>query len=373
MSRTSEPITVLVVSSGDGTGLNFVRSLRRAGGYRVIGVDTSLDDYVSSEADERCLIDARDLSGGGSGTERGSGAYPDAAAEDRFIDLINKVSARCGADLVYAADTNDLLDVVSRHREALETPTLLPDLEDHLRTEDKWHSYECLAAAGLPVPDTLLLRDAADLNTALDRHGSVWLRRARGRGGAGSLATDSPALAHAWVESAHGWGEFTAAERLSARTATFSGVWYDGQLVASQLRERTAWKYAHLSASGVTGITSGQRTLWDEQLHDLAVRSVQHTMARPHGAVGVDFTYGHDAKPYVTEIQPARFYSSMEFLAAAGINLPDIYCRLALGLPLPRGRSLINPVRSALHWFKAVDKLPVLMTQEEVDAIELLG
>lgn len=156
---------------------------------------------------------------------------------------------------------------------------------------------------------------------------------------------------------------------LSRRTATFSDVWCDGALVASQLRERTGWKYAHLSASGVTGITSGQKTLWDEDLHELGVRSVIGTMDRPHGAIGVDFTYGHDGTPRVTEIQPACFYSSMEFLAAVGINLPDIYCRLALGRPLPEATNLINPVRESLYWFKAVDKIPQLMTQQEVDLI----
>ncbi|MGG8710475.1 hypothetical protein ACQ88U_37760 [Streptomyces lividans] len=96
-----------------------------------------------------------------------------------------------------------------------------------------------------------------------------------------------------------------AAERLSVRTATFSGVWFDGELVASQLRERTAWKYAHLAVSGVTGITSGQRTLWDEELHDLAVHaSPDHVPA--HGAVGVDFTYGQDGTPSCPEFRRVR-------------------------------------------------------------------
>ncbi|GAA2698237.1 hypothetical protein GCM10010310_63530 [Streptomyces violaceolatus] len=352
MSPTSEKMTVLVVTSGDGTGLNFVRSLKRAGGYRLVGLDTSIEDYVSSEADERFFVAA--------------------GPEDQFLDRVNTISARCGADLVYAADTNEWLELLSRRRESVNNPMFLPDHDDHVRAEDKWHTYQCLSDAGLPVPDSVLVRDGADLDRALRRHGAIWLRRTRGSGGAGSLATDAPALAHAWVESAGGWGQFMAAERLSVRTATFSGVWFDGELVASQLRERTAWKYAHLAVSGVTGITSGQRTLWDEELHDLAVRSVRQTMSRPHGAVGVDFTYGQDGTPYVTEVQPARFYSSMEFLAAVGINLPDLYCRLAAGAELPTGRPLINPIRSSFYWFKAVDKLPVLMTQQEWEAIDRL-
>lgn len=350
-SSDAAAVTILVLSSGDGTGINFVRCLRRAGGYRTIGVDTFFDDHITSEADERLLV---------------------SADGDRLIEIINEIAHRYGVDLIYAADTNAVLELVSRERDRLAAPTFLPDYDDHVLVEDKWRTYQNLAALGLSVPETGLIRDDADLVGAFARHSSVWLRRIRGSGGAGSLATDSVDLARAWIDSGNGWGEFTAAEQLSRRTATFSGVWHEGNLVASQLRERTSWKYAHLSASGVTGITSGQKTLWNVDLHELAVRSIVQTMSRPHGAVGVDFTYGHDGVPRVTEIQPARFYSSMEFLAAVGINLPDIYCRLALGRPLPT-TELINPIRSSHYWFKAVDKLPLLMSQQEVELIEPMG
>jgi len=349
-SSSSPPdFTVLVLTSGDGTGVSFVRCLRRAGGYRTIGVDTTLDDYLASEADERVLLPSVD--------------------DDRLIDAVNHLSAKHDVDLVYAADTNDVLNVISRNREHLIRPSFLPDLADHLRAEDKWQTYVRLRDAGLPVPQTRLVVTEEDLERSLVEHGSIWLRRTTGSGGAGSLATDSFALAQAWVDAGNGWGRFTAAERLSARTATFSGVWYDGDLFASQLRERTAWKYAHLSPSGVTGITSGQKTVWDEGLHELAVACVRAVIDRPHGVIGVDFTYGDDGRPYPTEVQPARFYSSVDFLAAVGINLPDVYCRLHQGTSSPRDGSLINPVRTTMYWFKAVDKLPLLLSAEDVDAI----
>ncbi|MET7808446.1 hypothetical protein [Micromonospora chersina] len=341
---------MLVISSGDGTGINFVRSLRRAGAYRTIGVDIDFDNHLTSEADVRYFV----------------------PVIEKLIDTVNKVSTTESVELVYAADTDEALDVVSRQRERLSTPTFLPDLNDHLLVEDKWRTHQRLQEAGLAVPHTTLVRCEQDLADALARHERVWLRRVTGSGGAGSLATDSLALGTAWVDAARGWGEFTAAEQLTRRTATFSGVWWDGELIASQLRERTSWKYAHLSPSGVTGITSGQRTLWDEELHELAVASIRATVARPHGAIGVDFTYHQDGRALVTEVQPARFYSSMEFLAAVGINLPDVYCRLALGRPLPPG-PLLNPVRTEQYWFKAVDKLPMLMSAEKVHRIARVG
>jgi hypothetical protein len=349
MSRPASDRTIVVLTSGDGAGLNFTRSLRHAGGYKIVGIDVSFDDYIASEADERILLGASD--------------------EQRVLEIISDSAAEHAADLVYAADTDNLLMLISRKRQELGVPMLLPDYDDHMRAEDKWQTYLRLAAAGLPVPDTELVRGDSELQRLLDRHQSVWLRYTSGSGGAGSLATDSYDLAKAWVETHNGWGKFTVAERLSRRMATFSGIWDNGTLVASQLRERTSWKYGHVSVSGVTGVTGGQKTIWDRDLHDLAVRSVQAVLDRPHGAAGVDFTYGYDDKPYITEIQPARFYSSMQFLAAVGINLPDIYCRLALGLSLPPADECINPVRVPYYWYRAVDMPPKLMTQAEVDTI----
>ncbi|MER7133849.1 hypothetical protein [Streptosporangium saharense] len=345
MSPSSDLRTVLVVGSGDGTGLNFSRSLALAGGYRTVGVDTTLEDFHASEADARYLV-----------------SWDDPAD---LVKQVNDIAGRESADLIYAADTSPELLAVAEARDDLVAPTLLPDRDDHRRMEDKWATWQALKEAGLPVPDTVLVGSRDDLEEIMARHPRVWLRRRSGSGGAGSIATGSMPLATAWLDEHSGWGQFTAAEHLSKRTATLSGLWNDGELVCSQLRERVSWKYATLSVSGVTGITGAQRTFWDEELHELAVRCVRAVCARPHGIVGVDFTYSHNGTALPTEVQPARFYSSIYFLATLGVNLPDLYCRLALdgghGLPGPAA----NPIRETHYWVKSVDKLPRLLSPEE--------
>ncbi|MGC0313450.1 hypothetical protein [Kitasatospora acidiphila] len=347
MSPSSEPRTVLVVASGDGTGLNFIRSLALAGGYRVIGLDTSVEDFHASEAERRHFLSWRE--------------------EGELVERVNSIVAHEGVDLVYAADTGRELLALARARARLAAPTLLPDPGDHLRMEDKWATWQALHDAGLPAPDTVLVDDADDLRTLLARHPRIWLRHRNGSGGAGSVAAGTEALAAAWIAEHDGWGEFTAAECLGSRTATFSGLWYDGELVASQLRERLSWKYPELTASGVTGITGAQRTFWDGELHELAVRCVRAVCERPHGIAGVDFTYREDGTPLPTEVQPARFYSSIHFLAELGLNLPDLYCRLALDPADRPARPLVNPVREYRYWVKSVDKLPRLLTRQEFE------
>lgn len=336
--------TVLVLSSGDGTGLNFTRCLRMAGGWRTVGVDGSLADFHCSEADERHLMTGAD--------------------EDELMRCLVRLVERYRPDLVYAADTSWLLDVVSRRRAEIGAALLLPDYDDHVRMEDKWSTWLALAAAGLATPPTELVDGLDALRRMVDRYGRVWLRRRSGSAGAGSVATDSADFARAWVERENGWGHFTVAQCLTSRTATFSGLWHDGALVASQLRERLGWQYPSLSASGVTGITGAQRTIWDPALHEQAVSCVFALASRPHGIVGVDFTYDADGRALPTEVQPARFYSSMQFLAEVGLNFPALYCQVALDGP-PGQRPLVNPIRTEHYWVKNVDRLPRLLTADE--------
>ena len=87
--------------------------------------------------------------------------------------------------------------------------------------------------------------------------------------------------------------------------------------------------------------------------------------AKPHGAIGVDFTYDVDGAARITEVQPARFYSSIFFLARLGLNLPDLYCRLGVGVRIPAEERLINPIREEYVWLKSVDRLPTLLRGED--------
>ncbi|MGW1996051.1 hypothetical protein [Embleya sp. NPDC001921] len=340
--------TVLLLNPGDGTGLNFTRSLADTRNWKTVGLSSTEDDFHGAETDVRHLV-------------RWNGPA-------ELVDTVNDLVAAHGVDLVYAADTGPELLVMSDNRGRVRASMLLPDLDDHVRMEDKWLTLRALRRADIDVPDTVLVDGPADLEAVFDRHTRVWLRRRHGSAGAGSVATESAAFARAWIEEHEGWGAFTAAECLTGRTATFSGLWYDGELIASQLRERLGWKHSYLSVSGVTGITGAQRTLWDESLHHLSVRCVRAAATRPHGAIGVDFTWRADGRPFPTEVQPARFYSSIHFLTRCGLNLPDLFCRLALLGRVAAGPARINPIRSSEYWVKGVDKLPQLLTEDEYRA-----
>ena len=92
--------------------------------------------------------------------------------------------------------------------------------------------------------------------------------------------------------------------------------------------------------------------------------AVQAVVQRPHGGLSVDMTFDHDGVACPTEIQPSRFFTSIDFLAELGANFPAEYCRLGLGGAV-RTAPLVNPIRDEYYWVRAVDMLPILMTRAE--------
>lgn len=342
--------TVLLLNPGDGTGLNFARCLRDAGNWRTVGLHTDRREIHLGDTDARALDEWR--------------------SPAALLDGVARVCRSEKVDVVYAADTGRELDAISALRDRLPVPTLLPDIEDHLRMEDKWTTWQALKSQGCPVPDTILLSEPADVADLLARHARIWLRKRRGSAGTGSVPTSSLAFAQAWVDEHKGWGEFTAAECLTPRTATFSGLWWNGELVRSQLRERIEWGYSDVSTSGVTGITGAQRTVDDAELGALGIAAVRATCARPHGAVGVDFTYDAEDRPRITEVQPARFYTSIHFMARLGLNFAADYCTLACDGRDALGAPELNPCQAGAYWIKGVERLPKLLTGDEYHAFD---
>ncbi|MEZ4313111.1 MAG: hypothetical protein R3F14_34250 [Polyangiaceae bacterium] len=339
---------VLILSAGDPAGMNFCRSLKLVGRkYHIIGTDTNVFRLGLATADEHYLLPDPDT--------------------DAYVPALLRLIEGTRPDFVYASDTNLELALLSQHREDIRVAHLLPPKEAVAVYEDKWLSYCCFKAAGLTVPETILVNSPADLREALRKLGRVWLRATRGSGGRASIATDDLELATAWTRRHQGWGSFTAAEVLTKRMATWIGVWWNGDLVVGQGRERLHWEYSQLSPSGVTGITGAQCTTSDKVITETALAAIRSAGHPAHGIVSVDMTFDAHGRPNPTEIQASRFYTSIQFLAEAGLNLPDIYVELGIRRQVPPLSVRINPLPDGLVWLKAVDCVPVMTTMQALE------
>ncbi len=171
-----------------------------------------------------------------------------------------------------------------------------------------------------------------------------------------------------WIERARGWGEFVAAELLTERTVTWLSIWYQGELMVAQSRRRHGWAHSAMSPSGVTGVTKIGETCADPVVDTVAERAVRAVSTVPHGVYGVDMAYDRHGVPNPTEINIARFFTTIEFFAQAGLNMPKILKDLALYGKRPNLEKRLNPLPNGLLWLRGMDTSPRLTSEAEMEA-----
>ena len=156
-----------------------------------------------------------------------------------------------------------------------------------------------------------------------------------------------------------------ASEMLPGREFAYQSVWQDGTLVAGQCRERVEYLYGHLTPSGQTSTPAVARTVRAPEVDDVALAAIRALDARPHGVFCVDLKQDASGQPKATEINAGRFFTTSNFFAAAGLNMPDLLVRSALGERLtPLGSSPLPP---DLYWIRMVDMGYVLVAGDELD------
>jgi carbamoyl-phosphate synthase large subunit len=221
----------------------------------------------------------------------------------------------------------------------------------------------------------MFIHDEADLRAAFEKFGSpVWIRAVTGAAGKQSLPATNLAIAREWINFWDGWGSFVAAEYLAGvagprRTSvTWMSLWKAGELIVAQGRERLSWAYADRAPSGITGLTGVGRTIARRDVDEIASRAILAIDQRPDGIFSVDLTEDKDGVPCPTEINIGRFFTTHQFFTDAGLNMPDIYVKLAFGEMTDMPRNLINPLPEGLCWIRSIDCEPVLANEQTIEA-----
>jgi carbamoyl-phosphate synthase large subunit len=336
-----QPHRVLVTGAGGAPATNYVRSLRLAPEpFYLIGVDSSPYHLPLAETDEAHLVPRAD--------------DPD------YLQILNEITRETGAELIFAQPDVEV-GVLSAHRDELAAPMFLPAKETIECCLDKFSSYNAWRDAGIKVPPTRGINGPADLEAALTEFGEVWLRPTTGSAGNGSYHTSDLRHAKMWLDSHDGWGSYTAAAYLGPDSVTWQSIWLDGELVVAQGRKRLKWELADRSPTGVTGVTGVGTTVSDPLVDSVAQAAVRAVDAHPHGIFSVDMTNDAEGVPNPTEINIGRFFTTSLFFTAAGLNMPYIFTRLALGEEPPPIARKINPLPAGLLWVRGMDREPRLV------------
>lgn len=341
---------ILVTGAGGAPTLNFTRSLRLAAEpFHLIGVDCNRHNLARAETDEHHLVPT--------------------AREADYIPVLQQIVAETGAELLFAQPDVEI-EVLSERRDELGVRTFWPDRRTVAVCQDKFATYRLWREAGLRLPETRMIETPADLDRAFRDFGDVWLRATRGAAGRGAFHTSDAGQARAWIEFNGGWSSFSAAQYLSPQSVTWQSIWNHGELVVAQGRKRLYWEFADRAPSGITGITGAGVTIADEQVDAISLQAIRAVDTEPHGIFSVDLTYDAQGVPNPTEINIGRFFTTHLFFTAAGLNMPEIAVRLALGDQPPRLAKRVNPLPAGLVWLRGMDKEPVLTDLAALEALD---
>lgn len=344
---------IQVGGAGGAPANNFIRSLNESGrGDYLIGTSCDISDLFLADVSEK---------------------YPVPAALDPdYSPALLNILSKAKPDFIHLQNDYEVR-AVSRLRdqvEALGVKHYLPAAETVENCVDKEKSYQIWQRAGIPVPKTMLLHSPADLKKAFDLYGeTIWVRAIEGGGGRGALPADNYDFAKIWIDRYNGWGEFTASELLTKDTVTWLSIWYHGELVVAQTRRRLSWNFGNRTLSGVTGITGVGETYSDERVDRISRDAIFAIDSKPHGIFAVDMTYDKSGIPNPTEINIGRFFTTHYFFTKAGLNMPKIYCDIALDGNFPSLEKRVNPLPDGLIWIRGMDVEPVMTTRSELEAM----
>lgn len=342
---------ILVTSAGGAPAVNFTRSLRKAPEpFYLIGVDANKYYLDRAEVNEKYLIPK--------------------ASDPMYIPIIKDIIGETHPDLLHVQHSREV-PVISRHRDELGVKTFLPGVRSVEICDDKVESFKCWKMAGLKVPETLILESEKDVDVAFQRFGKkVWLRAITGSGGSGAAPTADPDWAKFWVTVHNGWGKFSASECLTSNTVIWQSIWKGGELIVAQGRKRLFWEFGEKFLSGVSGVTGGGCLVSDPIVDKIAQEAVRAIDERPDGIWGVDLTYDDSGVPNPTEINAGRFFTTHQFFTEAGLNMPYIYVKFALGEVSPPISQKLNPLTAGLVWIRGVDFIPKLTSLEQIEVYE---
>lgn len=262
------------------------------------------------------------------------GVHPVAAPESGAEAFVEQVAeaVRAGAyDVVFGADDIDVL-ALSAGRDAI--PCVVPHAAhaDVLRAVDKLELARAAGRAGLGTPATRLATPEA-----LEAAEPPVLVKARLHWTPGTATGRRHLLAARCETRADAVCQSRAIRASGGEPLLQDAV--DGQLMALTLlvgHDGRVVAYGQQRSSRLSLRLTSSRAESLPAEPDL-VRGASRLLAdlRWFGLANLQFLRRHGGEPELIDLN-GRFYGSLALMTAAGLNLPDLWGRLALGEPAPR-------------------------------------
>lgn len=341
---------LLLTGGGGPAASNFLDALRLGGGpEHVVAVDTSPWHLELVEADAHYLV-------------------PPVGDPD-YLDALRRVIAREQIDVVHPQPDPEVR-FLAQVAESLPARTFLPPGPVVVLAQDKLASQRAMVDAGVNVPRSFGVDDVDGLCDAVSTltvggH-RAWLRAVRGAGARASLPVATADQAVAWIDYWQGFAgltpqDFMVSEMLEGQEYAWQSLWWHGKLITSQARCRVAYLFGNVSPSGQTSTPSVAVTANRTDVDEAGMGAVCAVAPSPHGVFCVDMKCDAADVPRVTEVNAGRFFTTSNFFAHAGLNMPELYLRLAMGATPPTDLPATAPLPDGLWWIRNPDMGYVLV------------
>lgn len=336
-------IRILITGAGGSAAHNFAESLKLAGGYSCYGADMRPEHLELIDLKKKYIIPP--------------------VTDPKYVDRLNMLIRKEKIDFLHPQPDVEVA-FLSRHRKDIKAKLFLPSTEAIELCHDKMEFNLAMKKHGVPIPEAMHITSQDALKKALKKlskkQKKVWLRATRGAGSRGSLPIYSYYQGDAWIDywrhhKGLDYGDFMASEFLPGKEYAWQSLWHEGKLVTSMARERIAYIFGNLTPSGQTSSPSVAKTVHSDSVNETAAAAVKAADSRPHGVYCVDMKEDDAGVPKVTEINIGRFFTTSNFFAHAGLNMPDMYVKLGMGQELSTRPSIYNPLPADLYWVRMID------------------
>jgi hypothetical protein len=335
---------ILITGAGGSAAYNFCDALKLAGDKSsVVGTDAKKYHLELLKADKKYVVPRVDAPG--------------------YLEKINQIITDEKIDFLHPQpDVEVAFWAKNKHRIAAKT--FLPAQEEIELCHDKMKFNQVLDSKKVAVPAAFHVTSKKSLEASLKElladHPKVWIRAIRGAGSRASLPVDSFYQADAWINywqhfRGLDYGDFMISEFLPGREYAWQSLWYEGKLITAQARERVEYIFGNLTPSGQTSSPSVAKTVNQDVINEIGQASVRASSKKPHGVYCVDMKEATDGVPRVTEINIGRFFTTSNFFAHAGLNMPAMYVELGMTGKLREQPRQLNPLPDDLYWVRMID------------------
>jgi len=341
--RNGKVKRILVTGAGGSAAHNFIESLRISKeNFYIIGTDAKKYHLEISDVDERVITPL--------------------VTDNNYLEKLNQIIVEKQIDFVHPQPDPEVL-FLSRNREKVKAPLFLPGKETIEICQEKMKLIELLSSHNVPVPESYMINNQKDLNKYLNRilrkNEKAWLRSTTGAGSKASLPVKNFEHAKMWIGywakmKGSGYGKFMISEFLPGKEFAFQSIWKEGKLITSQARERMEYIFGNLTPSGQTSSPSVARTVHRADVNKVAASAIISVDPKATGVFCVDLKENKKGIPCITEINAGRFFTTSNFFAHAGSNMPYYYIKMAFGERLPK-LPKYNAIKPDLYWVRMMD------------------